>query len=121
MYILLIICFLELPLTIFYGFLIIPIVILDNYPQYYKTEPFKSTIMKSKLFTLDYRDLLNGLLIAFLAAFIDGIIKILGSGVAFDWPHIQPVIIAGISAALAYLLKSLSTNSRNQLFTKEPG
>jgi len=41
MYILLIICFLELPLTIFYGFLIIPIVILDNYPQYYKTEPLQ--------------------------------------------------------------------------------
>lgn len=77
--------------------------------------------MKSKLFTLDIRDLLNGLLIAFLAAFIDGIIKILGSGVSFDWPHIQPVLIAGISAALAYLLKSLSTNSHNQLFTKEPG
>ena len=78
-------------------------------------------MMKSKIFTLDYRDLLNGLLIAFLAAFIDGIIKILGSGVSFDWPHIQPVLIAGISAALAYLLKSLSTNSHNQLFTKEPG
>jgi hypothetical protein len=77
--------------------------------------------MKSKLFTLDIRDLLNGLLIAFLAAFIDGIIKILGSGVSFDWPHIQLVLIAGISAALAYLLKSLSTNSHNQLFTKEPG
>ena len=43
MYILLIICFLELPLTIFYGFLIIPIVILDNYPQYYKTEPYYLT------------------------------------------------------------------------------
>jgi len=68
--------------------------------------------MKSKLFTLDYRDLINGLLIAFLAALIDGIIKLLGSGAVFDWPHIQPVLIAGISAALAYLLKSLSTNSR---------
>jgi hypothetical protein len=77
--------------------------------------------MKSKLFTLDWRDLINGLLIAFLAALIDGIIKILGSGVAFDWIHIKPVLIAGISAALAYLLKSLATNSRNQLFTKEPG
>ena len=77
--------------------------------------------MKSKIFTLDYRDLLNGLIIAFLAALIDGIIKILGSGVAFDWPHLQPVLIAGISAALAYLLKSLSTNSHNQFLTKEPG
>ena len=77
--------------------------------------------MKSKLFTLDWRDLMNGLLIAFLAAMIDGIIKILGSGAVFDWPHLQPVVIAGISAALSYLLKSLATNSRNQLFTKEPG
>jgi hypothetical protein len=42
-------------------------------------------------------------------------------GVAFDWLHLQSILIAGISAALAYLLKSLSTNSRNQLFTKEPG
>jgi hypothetical protein len=77
--------------------------------------------MKSKLGTLDIRDLFNGLLIAFLAAIINGIINLPGSGVAFDWPHIQPVLIAVISAALAYLLKSLSTNSRNQLFTKEPG
>ena len=76
--------------------------------------------MKSKIFTLDYRDLLNGLLIAFLAAIIDGIIKIFGSGAVFDWPHLQPVVIAGISAALSYLLKSLATNSHNQLFTKEP-
>ena len=77
--------------------------------------------MKSKLGTLDYRDILNGLLIAFLAAMIDGIIKILNSGAVFDWPHLKPVVIAGISAALSYLLKSLMTNSRNQLFRKEPG
>jgi len=77
--------------------------------------------MKSKLGTLDYRDILNGLLIAFLAAMIDGIIKILNSGAVFDWPHLKPVVIAGISAALSYLLKSLMTNSRNQLLKKEPG
>jgi hypothetical protein len=74
-------------------------------------------MMKSKIFTLFWRDLLNGLLIAFLAALIDGIIKILESGAVFDWIHIKPVLITGISAALAYLLKSLSTNSRNQLFS----
>ena len=78
-------------------------------------------MMKSKFGTLDYRDILNGLLIAFLAAMIDGIIKILNSGAVFDWPHLKPVVIAGISAALSYLLKSLMTNSRNQLLRKEPG
>jgi len=77
--------------------------------------------MKSKLFTLDWRDLVSGLFIAFLTAILTGIIELLGNGVAFDWIHIKPVLIAGISATLAYLLKSLSTNSHNQLFTKEPG
>jgi hypothetical protein len=76
--------------------------------------------MKSKIFTLDLRDLLNGLFVAVLTALLTGIIDILGNGAIFDWPNIKPVIIAGISAACAYLVKSLSTNSRNQLFTKEP-
>jgi len=77
--------------------------------------------MKSKIFTLDWRDLLNGLIIAILTAILTGIIDILGNGAVFDWVHIKPILIAGITAACAYLLKSLSTNSRNQLFTKEPG
>jgi hypothetical protein len=47
--------------------------------------------------------------------------KILDAGAVFDWPHLKPVIIAGISAALSYLLKSIMTNSRNQLLKKEPG
>jgi hypothetical protein len=76
--------------------------------------------MKSKIFTIDGRDLLNGLFVAILTAILTGIIDILGNGAVFDWIHIKPVLIAGISAACAYLLKSLSTNSRNQLFTKEP-
>jgi hypothetical protein len=77
--------------------------------------------MKSKLGTLDWRDLMNGLLIAFLAAMIDGIIKLLDAGVVFDWLHIKSILITGISAALSYLLKSIMTNSRNQLLKKEPG
>jgi hypothetical protein len=76
--------------------------------------------MKSKLFTLDLRDLINGLFVAFLSALLTGIIEILGNGAVFDWIHIKPVLIAGITAALSYLLKSLATNSHNQLFTKEP-
>ena len=55
--------------------------------------------MKSKLGALDTRYLLNGLLIAFLAAMIDGIIKILESGAVFDWLHLKPVVIAGIGLA----------------------
>jgi hypothetical protein len=76
--------------------------------------------MKSKLFTLDSRDILHGLLMAFLTALLTGIIDMLGKGAVFDWPALKPVLIAGLSAALSYLLKCLATNSRNQLFTREP-
>lgn len=76
--------------------------------------------MKSKIFTLDTRDLINGLIVAFLTALLTGIIEILGNGAIFTWLTLKPVLIAGISAALAYLLKSFSTNSHNQIFTREP-
>jgi len=76
--------------------------------------------MKSKIFTLDTRDLINGLIIAILTAFLTGIIEILGNGAVFTWITLKPVLIASISAACAYLIKNFSTNSRNQLLTKEP-
>ncbi len=77
--------------------------------------------MKSKLFTLDTRDVLHGLVMAFLTALLTGIIEMLQKEAVFDWVTIKPVLIAGICAALSYLLKCMVSNSRNQLFTREPG
>jgi hypothetical protein len=51
---------------------------------------------------------------------LNRVIDILQLETVFNWPTLKPVVIAGISAALSYLLKSLATNSRNQLFRKEP-
>jgi hypothetical protein len=76
--------------------------------------------MKSKIFTLDMRDVLHGILIAFLTALLTGVIEILDNGAVFTWLTIKPVLIAGISAALSYLLKCLLSNSQNQLFKGEP-
>jgi hypothetical protein len=76
--------------------------------------------MKSRLFTIDTRDLLHGLLVAFLTSLITGTIDMLSKGTSFDWATMQPVLIAGISAGLSYILKNLATNSQNQLFRKEP-
>jgi len=77
--------------------------------------------MKSEFLTLDYRDLLHGIVMAFLTALLTGIIDLLQKGSVFDWPSIKTILIAGLSAALSYLLKCLLSNSRNQLLTKEPG
>ena len=76
--------------------------------------------MKSKFLTLDWKDLSRGLLIAFLTAVITGIINILDTGAVFTWVTLRPVLIAGISAALSYLLKCLATNSQDQMFKREP-
>ena len=77
--------------------------------------------MKSKFLTLDWKDFSRGLLIAFLTAVLTGVINILDAGAVFTWVTMKPVLIAGVSAALSYLLKCLTTNSQDQMFKREPG
>ena len=76
--------------------------------------------MKSKFLSLDWKDLSRGLLIAFLTAVLTGVINILDTGGLFNWVTLKPVLIAGVSAALSYLLKCLATNSQDQMFKREP-
>lgn len=76
--------------------------------------------MKSKYLTLNAKDFFRGLLIAILAAIITEVINILDAGAIFTWVTMKPVLIAGVSAALSYLLKCLMTNSQDQMFRREP-
>lgn len=76
--------------------------------------------MKSKFLALDWKDFSRGLLIAFLTATLTGVINILETGAVFTWVTLKPVLIAGIAAALSYLLKCLATNSQDQMFKREP-
>ena len=76
--------------------------------------------MKSKFLTLDLKDFLRGLLVAFLTAVIRGVIEMLDTGAVFTWLTLKPVLIAGVSGALAYLLKCLMTNSQDKMFKREP-
>ena len=76
--------------------------------------------MKSKFLTLNWKDFSRGLLIAFLTAVLTGVINILDTGAIFTWMTLKTVLIAGISAALSYLLKCLGTNSQDQMFKREP-
>ena len=76
--------------------------------------------MKSKFLALDWKDFSRGLLIAFLTAVLTVVINLLDTGAVFTWVTLKPVLIAGISAALSYLLKCLATNSQDQMFKREP-
>lgn len=73
----------------------------------------------SKFFTWNFKDIVKGLIVATLGAaigLIDATIK--AGNLNFDWPAIGK---AALTTALAYLLKNLLTNSKDQFATKEPG
>jgi hypothetical protein len=72
--------------------------------------------MNSKFFNLNWADLGKGLLIAFLTALLGGILELLQAGqLPTTWVAFQPILEVSLSAAVAYLLKNLFTNSEGQL------
>jgi len=64
---------------------------------------------------LNLRDLVNGLVVAFLTASLTGLITILDSGVLPDLSQLKAAGLSGLVAALAYLLKNLVTNSNGKM------
>ena len=66
----------------------------------------------SKIFKLDWKDLLKGAVVAILAALFYGLIQILPS------LGLDPVVQAVISALLAYLSKNLATDEEGKFLGK---
>jgi 4-amino-4-deoxy-L-arabinose transferase-like glycosyltransferase len=69
---------------------------------------------------LNLRDLINGIVVAFLTAALTGLIQILDAG---GLPTTEQLIVAGKSglvASLAYLLKNLVSNSQGEMGVREP-
>jgi len=64
---------------------------------------------------LNLRDLINGLVVAFLTASLTGLVQILDSGVLPSLVELKSAGIAGVVASLAYLLKNLVTNSQGEV------
>jgi hypothetical protein len=76
--------------------------------------------MRSKIFRLDSRDLVKGLIVTVICSLITGIYQIIASGFAFNWETLKPVVIAAIGAGLSYLTKNLLTNSNGDFMRWEP-
>ncbi len=76
--------------------------------------------MKSEFLSLNTKDFIRGILLAFMTAVLTGIIEMLDTEAVFTWLTFKPLLIAGLSAALSYLLKCLVTNSKDDMFKKEP-
>jgi len=73
--------------------------------------------MNSSIFTLNKADFIKGLIIAIITAVITLLYNTVQTGsLTFDWKAIST---AAASAALAYIMKNLLTNSDNEFLKKE--
>ena len=68
--------------------------------------------MKSLFGTLNWKDLVNGLIVAFLSASLSGVIAILDGGKLPLLADLKSAGIIGLTAGLSYLLKNILTNSQ---------
>ena len=74
--------------------------------------------MDSSFLTLNTRDFVKGLFIAVITAVITVVYTTIQTGtLSFDWKTISTT---ALSAALAYIMKNLFTNSNDQLLKKDP-
>lgn len=69
------------------------------------------TMNNSAFGKLNLRDLVNGLVVAFLTTGLTNLIQTLDSGKLPTLAEVKAGVLAGVVAALAYLLKNLVTNS----------
>ena len=75
--------------------------------------------MKSLFGTLNWKDLINGLIVAFLSASLSGVIVILDGGKLPLLTDLKSAGIIGLTAGLSYLLKNILTNSQGEVFKTE--
>lgn len=70
--------------------------------------------------TINWLDIGKGLLIAFGTVFLLGLSDIIQTGVLPTLAQLGTLALAGLAAALSYIIKNFFTNSQNKLIEKEP-
>lgn len=74
---------------------------------------------KSKIFTLNVRDLVRGVIVAAGTAASTAVVSVLNQGRAPSLVELQTAGIAGLCAGGVYLLKNLFTNSAGDMLKSE--
>lgn len=73
-----------------------------------------------KFLKLGMPDLLKGVIVAFLTALVTSVYTILQTGVLPTLAELKVAAIAGLTAAVAYLIKNFFTNSEGKFLKREP-
>lgn len=76
--------------------------------------------MKSGFLNLNWTDLAKGLLVAVIGAILTAVYQAIEAGtLAWTWAFWQPIVLAGLGAGIAYLIKNFFTNSQDEVLKKE--
>lgn len=75
---------------------------------------------KSTFGKIDGSDLLKGLLVAVLTAFVTGLYNGIQAGTfELTWLFIKPIVLSSVGAGLAYVIKNWLTNSEDKFLKTE--
>lgn len=74
----------------------------------------------NKIFTINWQDLLKGLITTFLTAFLTSIYQWINGGSFPTVAQWKTAAIVGLAAGIGYLLKNFLTNSQDKFLTLEP-
>ena len=76
--------------------------------------------MKSNFLNLSTKDLIKGLIVAFLSALLTGIYNGIDAGTFdFTWAFFKPIVLISLGSMIAYLLKNFLSNSDDKFLKKE--
>ena len=74
----------------------------------------------AKFGTLIWSDVLKALFTAILTAILSALVPILQSGNFPTGVQLKTIALAGLAAGVAYLVKNMLTNSKDELLKTEP-
>lgn len=74
----------------------------------------------TSFFSIGFRDLVKGFLVAALTAFVAGLSVTIDDGSLPDLVELKQLGLMGLAAGIAYLTKNFLTNSKDEFAKKEP-
>jgi hypothetical protein len=78
-----------------------------------------STLLRSAFGTLNFADVMWGILLAVGSAFLSSLVDILQAGGWPTWVILKPTLISAVAAGLAYIIKNVLTNSNKELLKRK--
>jgi hypothetical protein len=71
--------------------------------------------MKSGLFKLNWKDVVKGFVVAFISSILTAVVATLQGGGLPSPEEFKTVLIVGLGSGVAYLIKNLFTNDKDEI------